>query len=67
MRTFTVTRIQGHCETTTFTDPGPTYVEVVVSLENGLGESAEMRVPIDEQPKVGDIVEVPDFAVRAPA
>lgn len=62
-RRFVVTGVHGHCEVTTFSDPGPQYIEVVVSLENNLGETAELRTPIDEQPKVGAIVDVPDFAV----
>lgn len=57
-RSFTVTTVHGHTETTTFNDSTPSYVEVVVRAENVNDESIELRYPIGDKPAVGDTIEI---------
>lgn len=66
-RTFVVTAIEGHTEVSSFSDPGPCFVEVMVSAANNLGETIRFRRPLDDQPHVGDAFtfgeELPESAV----
>lgn len=57
----TVVRIEGERDVTTLSDDGRCFLTVRVFLESwrrGLTTTAEMVVPIDAQPKVGDVVDM---------
>jgi len=66
MRRFTVVGIDGSREIGTYGDRGPLFLEVVVRLRNAKDEMFEMRLPIDDQPKVGDVFEMADLVLLPP-
>lgn len=56
-RRFTVVSLHGHIDVTSFSDIGPIFVEVMCQAENANGERIEFRRTLNDQPRIGEVVE----------